>query len=423
MRTVLTGIAAIVGIVVLVAWVYSRAQAREREMATSIAGGDLHGLASVTLPRGYRALGLSGSNRSLTAEEQLLRHDQTTPLMFRFDRDARNDWGGHARDPELLNIVLLPPGERTDPDEALNNFSIGRYYSPMGNTIPLDSPRWNVGQDDRYRWRVLAMKDHFTVGDHQRWAIAMLDDRRGVRLDLFVLQKRMKQTQALTMLREIMDSIQLTPKLNEHFAQTGTVEERVDRLREANLAAMFAALRPYDLIEPTAGGIAFGRDIAVLLEDHRKAVRMIRVLASVTLPHGAATAATDKYGRPQLPFTLEAEQYPGPTSGGLPEVPLHMFYWNPALERWQRTRLQQATTNEEWPLTPLEAAVVTQLELTGGARDAVHVFSWRDYYQPPALDDTRSIGEFLEETTYWQRELLTGRIIGGELRSPTLKNP
>ena len=417
----MTGVVAAIGIAVMLAWMYSRAQARERDTAEIAVAGEMHGLATISLPRRYRSLGLAGGDRSLSHAEQLARHDENLPLMFRFTRDPSNDWGGYARDPEMLNVVLLPPAALEAPDAALRKFSIERYYSPAGDTIPLDSSRWQEGHDAKYRWRLLDMNDHFGVDHEPRWALAMLDATRGVRLDLFVWQRRMKQAEALAMLKGLLDTLQLKPALAEHFAQTGGVQARLDRLRESNLQAMFATLARLSVAAPSEGRTSFAPGVAVWLDEDRKAVRVLRVLASVPLPLGASKADRDGQGRPRLPLVLTPGQYPGPTMDSLPSLDLQMLYWTPALERWQRSGLQRATMDEEHPLLPFEDAVVARLEQTPGARDAVHIILGEHWFHPPALDDTRRVGALLDECDRWQSELLAGRIVGGEVKAPMLR--
>ena len=413
--------ASAVALIVLIAWFYARAQARDRESTDATAGGKLFDLAPVTLPRGYRALGLEGADRSLSQAEQLARHDERAPLVFRFTREPSNDWGGYARDPELLNVVLLPPAALAKPDESLRQFSIARYYSPRGETIPLDSPKWQEGGDERYRWRVLAMNDHFGTDHKPRWVIAMLDVARGVRADLFVWQQRMKQAEALSMLRALLGTLEVKPALAEHFTQSGGVEARLTRLRETNLQGVFKALEPYGVTAPEDGETSFGRGVAVWLDRDRKAVRVLRVLASVPLPYGAAKVDRDSQGRPRLSLVLKPEQYPGPTQNGLPALSLQMLYWNPSLERWQRSNLQGPTMNEDHPLQPVEEAVTHRLERSADARDAVHIVLGAHWFHPPALDDARRIGSLLEECRFWEGELLAGRIIGGEVKPSMLQ--
>lgn len=421
LRIVLLSAAGFIGFVIAVAWIHSRVQAREREAAETAEAGDLHGLASVVLPKGYHSKGLAGADRTLSAEEQLARQDQHLPLVFRFEKDARNDWGGHPRDPELLNIVFLPPADRADVNSALQRFSIERYYSPTGNTIPLDSPSWQSGADERYRWRVLAMKDHFGTDQQPRWAIAMLDPSRGVRIDFFVWQKRFKQEKALEHVRRVLDSLQVKPALDAHFAQTDRVEERMTRLRDTNLSVMFDALAPLGVQPPEPGGTSFGRAVAVWLDEDKNAVRVMRLLAAVPLPNGAARASRDKQGRPILPLVLKPDQYPGPTRDGLPMLNLQMLYWNPALERWQRSLLQEATMQEQYPLQPFEEAIVARLERSQtSARDTVYIVLGAHWFHPPALDDTRRIEPLLEECEMWQKELLAGQIVAGEVREVDL---
>lgn len=310
---------------------------------------------------------------------------------------------------------------RDKSDEALRRFSIERYYSPAAGTIPLDSPQWQVGNDDRYRWRVLSMNDHFGADHPPRWAIAMLDPARGVRLDLFVWQKRMKQAQALTMLKGLLDGMQLKPALAAHFAQTGGVAARLDRLREDNLAAMFAALTAYGVKTPESGETTFGRGIAVWLDSDRKAARVTRVLAAVPLPDGAMKANRDRFGRPLIQLVIKEDQYPGATIGGLPALPMQMLYWNPGLERWQRSELQRPSADEEDPLLPFDQEIVDRLDHVPGARDAVHLVLGEHWFHPPALDDTRRVGPLLEESQRWESELLAGRIVAGEVRESMLR--
>lgn len=410
---------AVVLLAAALAWM--PAQARDRTPTDVEAAGDLHGLASLTLPRSYRALGLAGADRALSPAEQLARHDDGQPLVFRFTRDPSNDWGGHARDPELLNVVLLPPAALAEPDRALRRFSIDRYVAPTGATVPLDSPRWQAGGDGRLRWRVLAMDDHFGTDHAPRWAVAMLDEARGVRLDLFVWQRRMTQADALAWLRGLLDGLQVRPALAAHWAQAarpGGQQARLARLREANLQAMFDALAPLGLRPPAPGDTAFAPGVATWLDDDRGAVRVLRVLASV--PRDGVPV--DGRGWPRLPIVMTPGQYPGPTVGGtVPALDLQILYWHAGLGRWQRSGLQRPTMQEEHPLLPFEQAVAARLERTPGARDAVHVVIGEHWFHPPALDDTRRVGRLLAEAARWQAELLAGRIVGGDVKPAMLR--
>lgn len=398
-----------------------RAQARAAEPVAV----DLHGLATLTLPAAFQSRGLDGADRALTAAEQLARHDERRPLVFRHTRDPHNDWGGHARDPELLNVVLLPPAARADADAALRRYSIERYHSPVaGETVPLDSPRWSegrAGEGGRYRWRQLAMDDVFGTDHAPRWAVTMLDAERGVRLDYFVWRKRATAQQALEFLRGTLDGLRIQPALAAFHAQPGTPEQRLDRLRDARIAAVYAALAPLGLSEPPAGGTAYAPGVAAWTDDDRRALRVLRLLASVPLPGGAAQADRDAHGRPRLPFVLQAGQYPGPTRDGLPSLPLRLLYWNPSLQRWQVSGLQAATTDERHPLLPFEDAVARRLEREPGARDAAHVLVAEHWFHPPVLDDARRVDALLAEADRWQRELLAGRIVGGDVRAPMLR--
>ncbi|MFT3760420.1 hypothetical protein [Thauera sp.] len=367
--------------------------------------GDLHGLARVDLPRGFRALGLDGADRSLAPADQLERHDHRQPLIFRFTRDPSYDWGGHARDPELLNIVLLPPPQRGA--QALKQFSIARYHSPTGTTIPLADPRWQEGSEGTLHWRVLAMNDHFSSDHQPRWAVTLLDTARGVRLDYFVWQRRMQREQALVLLRGVLDSLQATPALAAHFDRSGTPEERLQQLREARIAAFFKSLA---LQPPAPGGTVFGPGVAAWLGDKRRALRAMRLLASLPL---AATAPRDRRGRPLLPLLLKPGQYDRPTVKGLPELGFRMLYWNPGLERWQLSDVQDGKARDSDPLLPFEQAVAARLDAVPGAREAAHFILQRHYYQPPALDDARHVDQMLQEAAFWQAELLAQRIVAG----------
>jgi len=421
LRRTFMAIAIAIGVACFLLWFYSCAQAREREAEVTARAGDLHGVAKVELPRGFLSAGLDSADRTLSPAEQLARHDENTPLLFRFTRDPSNDWGGYPRDPELLNILLFPPSWRDDPDQALRHFSIGRYYSPTDSTIPLDSPRWQESHDDRYRWRMLAMTDHFTANHPPRWAVTMLDPTRGIRVDYFVLQRRADQSEALARVRGVLDKITLLPALTEFFSQSGGVDARLQRLRDANIESVFAALAAYDLAAPKPGETMFGRGVAAWLDEDRKAIRVMRVLASIPLAGGIAKANVDAHGRPLLALVLKPNQYPGPTQDGLPSLNLQMLYWNPSLERWQHSGLQRATADEEEPLLPFDSTVVTRLEREPGARDAVHIILGEHWFHPPALDDARRIGELLKECEYWEKELLAGRIVGGEVRQSMLR--
>ncbi|MFT7723943.1 MAG: hypothetical protein QM788_14125 [Roseateles sp.] len=373
--------------------------------------GDLHGLARVELPSGFRARGLDGADRSLPADDQLQRHDPAHPLVFRYERDPSYDWGGHAREPELLNIVLLPQQHRGA--EAFRRFSIARYHSPTGSTIPLDDPRWQDGGDGTLRWRVLAMDDHFSADHPPRWAVTLLDAARGVRLDYFVWQRRRSRDEALALLRGVLGSLQTTPALAAYFERPGTQAQRMQLLREARIAAFFKAL---DLPPPAPGGTTFGPNVAAWLGDGRRSLAALRLLASLPL---AAATPRDPAGRPLLPLLLKPGQYDGPTRKGLPELGFGLLYWNPALQRWQFSNVQAQTLHENDPLNPFQQAVAARLDAVPGAREAAHFIIDRRYYQPPALDDAQRVDELLRQAAFWQAELLAQRIVAG-VQAPML---
>ena len=381
-------------------------QGTARESASSSADpGDLHGLAHLELPKGWQSLGLSeviGAYDGMSASELLARHADREAAVFRFARDRQNDIGGHARDPELLNVVLLNPVQRTD--TPLQRFSIERYYSPMAGTIPLDDPRWQSAQDARYSWRWLEMNDHFGTDAAPRWAIAMYDAEQHVRLDFFVWRKRYKLDKALAFLRARMESLRVTSALHAHFSQEGTYDERITRLREANIDRFLRALAPLQVQTPADGSVTFGPSTAAWVDDDRKALRVLRVLGRVPLDE---RITWDTHGRPVLPLQLKRGQYPGATRDGLPSLYVGMMYWNQESQRWHRSMLQSATADEQHPLLPFEDVVSTALP----DKQSVYLVLSRHYYQPYALDDTRDIHEFLEDAAFWERELTAGKIV------------
>lgn len=372
-------------------------------------GVDLHGLARLRLPAGFVWRGLDGADRQLAPAEQLARHDERRPLVFGFTRDAHNDWGGHARDPELLNVVLLPPAARQQPDTTLRRFSIARYFPPTGEAVPLDSPRWTEGQDGPYRWRLLALEDAFGADHAPRWALVMLDSARGVRLDYFVWQRRTRPDAARALLRQALDSLQAQPAWAALHQRGESPEQRLDQLRETRLHAVFQALAPLGLPAPASGQTVFAPGVAAWLDDDRRALRVMRVLASLPRPPGAAGATRDTSGRPRpglVPWLT------GDTGHGhdaaRPLRPLQQLYWNPARTRWQISGLHRSTGREDDPLLPFEAAVAARVDRQPGARDAVHLLLQAHWYQPPVLDDARDIEPLLQDARRWQALLTAG---------------
>lgn len=363
---------------------------------------DLHGLGQVTLPAEFRLRGLDGADRALPPPAQLERHQDPRGLVFRFEAHASNDWGGHARDPVLLNVVLLDPAQPAE--RNARRFSIGRYFSPMGDTIPLDSPRWQQRSEAGLLLRWLAMDDHFGTEHAPRWAMSLHDPARALRLDMFVWRKRYSQDEAQALLRAAHASLQFTAAREAHFARADSHNLRMDRLRETNVARFFVALAPWGLVPPARGATTFGPDSAAWLDSDAKALRAMRVLAAVPLP---AELPRGALARPQLPLVLKPGQYPGPTIGGLPSLELQLLYWNAEGQRWHRSGLQRASTNEAHPLLPFEAAVAERLP----SREQAYLVMARHHYRPPALDDTADVAGFVAEAERWRGELLGGRIL------------
>lgn len=371
--------------------------------------GDLLGLAHVHLPKGFVALGLAnapGADQALSIDERLERHLDDHAAVFRFVKDQRYSMGGHVLDPVLLNVVLLNPIERDS--EALQRFSIERYYSPTGSTIPLDDTRWHSNADGAYQWRWLEMDDHFGTDRAPRWAIALYDPAKHVRLDLFAWRKRFSLEDALDQLRTVMASVRTTPLLATRFDRTGTPAERLERSREANIARFCKALEPLDVQAPASGGISFGTCTAAWIDDDRRALRVMRVLASIP---DATRLQLDKHRRPLVPLKLKPDQYPGTMRNGIPFLYLSMVYHDPVTKRWHRSDLQDRTGDEQHPLLPFDAAVCARLDPS-----AVHVVRTTHYYQPYALDDAREIEGFLAGCAKWQQELLNDRIVAVAVR-------
>jgi hypothetical protein len=203
-------------------------------------GFDLHGLARAPMPKAFRFIGLDSYNGQLRPAEQLARHDDPRGLVFRFDAHARNDWGGHARDPMLLSIVLLNPATSSATPER--HFTIGRYYSPTGSTIALDDARWNERSEATAHgmrtWRWLEMNDHFSADHAPRWAVSVYEPARAVRLDLFVWRKLMSLDEARAMLTATLDTLIVHPARAAHFQRAGTHEERMACARNGSLRSL-----------------------------------------------------------------------------------------------------------------------------------------------------------------------------------------
>lgn len=379
---------------------------------------DLHGLARLQLPREFRFRGLDVRDTRLSPAEQLARHDDPRGLVFQFEAHARNDWGGHARDPMLLNVVLMNPA--APPAQAERRFSIDRYYAPTGRTIPLDDPRWQqqlqATAGGTRHWRWLAMNDHFGSDEAPRWAVSVHEPARALRLDLFVWRRLMSLDEARGLLARTLDALTVHAARDAHFQRSGTHEQRMAALREARIAQFFAALAARGVARPAPGALSFGTDTAAWLDADQKALRALRVLVQVKLP---PDIARDDQGRPLLPLALRPGQYPGPTTGGLPSVPLGLLYWHAGSQGWRISRLQRATMNEAWPLQPIEREVAARLP----DRDSAYLVNQLHVYQPPALDDAAEVDGFLADAERWRGELLAGRIVALPVQPGRLLQP
>jgi hypothetical protein len=382
-------------------------------------GFDLYGLARVPLPKPFKFHGLDTYNGQLSPAEQLALHDDPRSLIFQFAAYASNDWGGHARDPLLLNVVLM---NRVDPPRTPERgFSIGRYFSPTGSTIELEDPRWSeqpegtVGGALRV-WRWLALEDHFGADHAPRWAVSVYEPDRAVRLDLFVWRKKMSLAQARRMLSRVLDGLVVHPARDAHFQREGTREARVEAMREARITTFFDALASLGVARPSPGAITFGPDAAGWLDVDHRSMRALRVLAQLPLPDGVAR---DRHGRPLLPLSLKPGQYPGATINGLPDVTLGIMYWHAESAAWRRTQLMQPTMNEDWPLQPFEAQVVARLP----DRGSVYFVHQTHVYRPPVLEDAAGIHEFMAYAERWRAELLSGRVVALPTQPARLNAP
>ena len=365
-------------------------------------GFDLHGLARVPLPKAFRFRGLDVYNGHLSPAEQLAQHDDPHGLVFRFDAHARNDWGGHARDPMLLNVVLMNPANPAA--NAQRRFSIGRYYSPTGDTIPLDDPRWNEQRQTTAAgvervWRWLEMNDHFGTDEAPRWAVTVYEPARALRLDFYVWRRKMSLDQARAFLTRTLDTLVVHAARDAHFQRPGTQEERMAAMRQSRIDQFFATLAPLGVVRPAPGGTSFGADTAAWLDGDLKSLRAMRVLAQVPLP---SAVQRDGQGRPQLPLA------PADPSAGPRPLPLRMLYWHADSGSWRYTRLVRPTAHDDWLVMDFESQVVARL----ADRGSVYIVYVTHAYRPPALDDApEAAAGFLAEAERWRGELLAGHIL------------
>jgi len=342
---------------------------------------ELHGLGRLRLPPAWRMRGLDTRDRSLPPAAQLERHDARMPLVFQFNADARNSWGGHALDPLLLNLVLLnPAAPGANPERG---FSIGRYGSPTGGTIPLTDPRWQrreEGEGDTKRvWRWLAMDDHFGSPGEPRWAISVYEPARAVRLDLFAWRRKLTREAAEQLLTAVLGSLQITPARATLFARAGT--DHLVQLRERQIAACFAALAPLGVAAPAPGTVSLGLDTAAWLDDDGRALRVLRVLGRLPLPLPLPPGTTTLPGAPQRP----------------PEV----LTWHADSARWRKSGLGRSLGPADWPLLPIEAALAARLPDREGAFLVLPFHA----YQPPVLDDAAGIHAYLADAERWRAAL------------------
>lgn len=360
---------------------------------------ELHGVARLRLPSRFRLRGLDTRHRDLTPAEQLARH-AGGPLVFQFDADARNSWGGHALDPLLLNLVLFDPAAPAD--RAERGFSIARYFSPTGGTIALDDPRWQHRSEGasagRRVWRTLAMDDHFGTAAEPRWAISVHDPGRAVRLDLFAWRSKQTREAAEALLRDALAGLDVLPARDAFFRQGGSAESRQDALREQHAAAFFAAMSPLRVSRPAPGAVSVGPEAAAWLDDDGQALRALVLLARVP---AAALASLDAEGRPRLTWAddTRAEQPPRPPD---------LLYWHAPSARWRKTGVERSSGPADWPLLPIEAAHTARL----GASEGAHLVLQFHAYQPPVLDDALEIQGFLADAERWREALRRGALRG-----------
>lgn len=362
----------------------------------------LHGLARLQLPARFRLRGLAVRDRSLSPAEQLLRHDDRRGLVFEFEAEARNDWGGHALAPLLLNVLLLDPARPAAEGEA--GFSIGRYFPLTGGAIPLDDARWQQRRDTQGRlWRRLGLRDPYGAAQEPRWALSVHDPARALRLDLFVWQKRLSADAAEALLADALTSLVLDPARDRHFAQAAQAPQRLDTRRAQQVQAFFAELAPLGVPPAGPGGVTLGPDTAAWQDGDGRALRVLRLLGRVRLDTGVPR---DAAGRPRLPMTPSL--VPSVAPGALPAWRPSLLYRHAASGTWRKTGLDSAEGPADWPLLPIEAALAARLPDDPAVAYLVAGFH---AYQPPVLDDAAGLGTFLAQAERWREALQGARVL------------
>ena len=230
---------------------------------------DLYTLGTVELPTSFKLNGLLNvsmdSRLPATVENVLKYHKNSREAIFEFKEGEKRNWGGYALDPVLLNICLFNANLSKDQKLEVKEFSVKRYYSPVPQeNIPMNSSLWQKEELGKRLWQWREMKDHFdTNKNRNRWAIILIDEEKGVRLDFFTWQSEYSLASAKRRLSQIADSIKPSSRLASHFKLASTYESRMEEERNKQINNLEAELKSCGISKLVPGQTVFSTECAV----------------------------------------------------------------------------------------------------------------------------------------------------------------
>ena len=373
---------------------------------------DLMHLGSIELSDGFQLLGMAdvGDRPSAYTLQKIVAPEfieDRVAATFLFEKDPSVDWGGYVRDPVLLTLTLYDPLAHAIDPAAMLAFRVHRYYSPVeGETIPVDSPRWQSASEAALSWRWLEMDDDTET----RWAVVLIDPARRLRLDFFVWKKKYDLDEARALLRAAAESVRVTPALAEHFQRAASYEERMAAGAEQRLAEVEKALAPLGSRRLQPGEPVVTALGAALLDRERRTVTVARTLGALPL---AADTKRGPHARPTIPLTLQPGQYVAGrgTVDGLPNLEITVLYWDGGAGRWRASEVQTRTAREDEALPPLLAWIAERLT----DRESAHLLRVGAFRLAPTERDPIPLPDFLHSAQVYETDLAAGRIIAGKV--------
>jgi hypothetical protein len=375
---------------------------------------NLEGMGTVALPPTFKLQGIvnSGDRKWFGGGTTTLEyHLDKRRITFRFEQGQHTRVGGYSANPVLMDVTLFNDTLSADEMMRVDSTTIGLFYSPTGKSSLNDVEWLPETRNGGVLTRAGKVSKAAAVDDAERWLVIHVDPSKRTRVDFFAWTRVYTAAEATKLVGDVAASVTRMPALATHFAEIDTFDERMERRRDAKLAALAKELEACGIGSLVPGKVTWGKDCVGHLTENRRFLSVGRYLGAAPL----SAAQHDPRFRPGFPISFKDGDFPsaGGTVDGRPHLDIHMYYWDQPSSAWTVAGLQALEPSEKFGSDEDRARgeILDRLSKAGApTRDTAQL--WLFHYMDVMFRaDEVQLAPFFERAGVYEKGLAEGRII------------